>query len=101
MDYPLKRRRSIWKDSLYLRLTIDALTACGIVMVVLPLVLVAFQFAVAIPPQLRVSIRDVLKTTGQFVFLWGFPYTWLSFLSIEKIQMRFGSHRDFRLDSQA
>jgi hypothetical protein len=90
MDYPLQRRKPTWKDSLYFTITVNALAACGIVIVAVPLVLIAVQSTADLPLTLRVSMWDVFKTTAQFVSLWGLPYLWMSFLAIERARMRFG-----------
>jgi hypothetical protein len=89
MDYPLPRRKPTWRDSLYLEITVNALAACVLVIVMIPLVLAAFQSAVGFPATLRVSVRDIVKTTVQFVLLWGLPYVWMSFLALEKARLRF------------
>jgi hypothetical protein len=99
MDYPLQRRKPTWRDSLYFEITINSLAACAIVMVMIPLMLAAFQSAVGFPATLRVSVGDIIKTTVQFVLLWGLPYVWMSFLALEKARLRMngGSGRDWRV----
>lgn len=66
----------------------DALAACAIVILVIPPVLGAFQLVVELPQTLRLSLWEVVKTTLQFVLLWGLPYVWISFLAIEKTRLR-------------